>query len=141
MMCYMVKQLAENLTTHVQTHAEDCAKNWLNNKLRAKLTDDDYSSKYHWGHIGRLEKEPSSNESLSEIPAAHSSPVFRGPYGSVLVDGNPLSCRCQSNMTDPNPNPNPNPNPKSNPNPNPNQCAISRPQVEADSNLGNKMST
>ena len=30
-MGYMMKQLAENLTTHVETYAEDCVKNWLNN--------------------------------------------------------------------------------------------------------------
>ena len=57
MMGYMVKQLAENLTTHVETHANDCVKNWLNNQLRAKLTEDQYNSKYHRGYIGRLKKK------------------------------------------------------------------------------------
>ena len=56
MIGYMLKQLAENLSTHVKTHAEDCVKNWLSNQLRAKLTDDQYKSKYRRRHIGNLKK-------------------------------------------------------------------------------------
>ena len=71
MMGYMMKQFAENLTTHVKTHAQDCVENWLNDQLRAKLTDDHYNSKSHREHIGTLKRELSSNESLSKISAAH----------------------------------------------------------------------
>ena len=55
-MGYMLKQLAENLATHVDTHVHDCLRNWLNNEIRARLPPAEYVHPRHRGHIGRWRK-------------------------------------------------------------------------------------
>jgi adenosyl cobinamide kinase/adenosyl cobinamide phosphate guanylyltransferase len=51
----MVKQLAENLSTHVDQHVFDCLLNWLNNQIRARLSDKEYKTNQRT-HIDRRKK-------------------------------------------------------------------------------------
>jgi hypothetical protein len=54
---YMLKQLAENLSTHADTHLFACLQNWLNNQIRAMLPEKEYDSKRVRSHIGAWKKE------------------------------------------------------------------------------------
>jgi hypothetical protein len=57
-MAYICKQLAVNLKVHTTRHALHCLNNWLTNKIRADLDDEDYdaSPKQLRRNIGKVRK-------------------------------------------------------------------------------------